>query len=279
MNDLHKNIFSSLKKCNQIGKKLSSDGTYILTDGMMIGYTSQNQDEVEAVGLGISFIETKILSKMDALPYMNILIDGNLLYQTAQDGEFLQFSVDSKNVYIEFKTMETEEISVGFKLLALKKGFSEESIDSGLLTNFEKSDIDLYELYLNYKKNNKPKTKSVIKKLECPIINNFNKNKIIKKTNKVINEILKSKFIGYKELQPEIYDRLYNSTQPIEFKISSENEDGTRVIRLMKSILSGGSSKSTCELRLFDSDDYSYLIIELTMSGFVVCNIYKVVNF
>lgn len=276
---IHKNIFSALKKCNQIGKKLSTSGLYILTDGMMIAYEDQNQDEVEAVGLGIAFIETKVMSKMDALPYMNILIDGNTLYQLSQDGEFLRFTTDSRNIYIEFKTVETEEVSDGFKSLALEKGFSEESIMSGLLTNFEKSDIDLYELYLKYKKENKTKTKSVVKKLECPIIHNLSKNKIIKKANKVINEICSSTFVGYKELQQEIYDRLYDASQPVEFKIVPDDENDVRVIRLMKSVLNGGSSKSNCELRLFDRDHYSYLIVELTVSGFVVCNIFKVVNF
>ena len=57
-----KALFSALKKCNQIGKKLSYDGTYIMVSGMMMGYTWQDMDETEARGLCVSFIESKLLT-------------------------------------------------------------------------------------------------------------------------------------------------------------------------------------------------------------------------
>lgn len=273
----HKDIFSALKKCNQIGKKLATNGKYILTDGMMIGYCKPAQEEHEAVGLGISFIDSKVLSKMDALPYMNIIIDGDELYQVSQESEFLQFTVDNNNVYIEFKAVETEEISDTFVEFAIEKGFKEEDIQSGLLTNFEKSDIDLYELYLNFKKNNKPKTKSIIKRVICKRVYKSDDCKILRKTKKVFKQLEQCKFLGYKELQPEIYEKLYNANQPLEFKINIDNE--THIIRLMKSVLNGGSAKSDCEIRIVGNEYSSYTIIELGVSGFIICNIFRIVDF
>ena len=73
-----KTLFSALKKCNQIGKKLSYDGTYIMVSGMMMGYTWQEMDETEARGLCVSFIESKLLNKLDALPYIGLKINGNM---------------------------------------------------------------------------------------------------------------------------------------------------------------------------------------------------------
>lgn len=273
----HKDIFSALKKCNQIGKKLATNSKYILTNGMMIGYCKPAQEEHEAVGLGIAFIDNKILSKMDALPFMNIIIDGDELYQISQESEFLQFTVDNRNVYIEFKALETEEISDAFLEFASEKGFKEEDIQTGLLTNFEKSDIDLYELYLNYKKNNKPKTKTVIKRVECERIYRQDDCKILRKTIKVFKQLEKCNFLGYKELQPEIYEKLYNANQPIEFKINIDEE--VHIIRLMKSVLSGATAKTNCEIRLLGNDNKTYIIIELQMSGFIICNIFRIIDF
>lgn len=275
----HKSIFSSLKKCNQIGKKLATDGKYILTNGMMIGYKKPDQDETEAVGLGVAFIENKILSKMDALPFMNIEIDGNLLYQTYQDCEFIKFSIDKDNLYIEFKATETEEEFVGFRELALKKGFKEDDINLGISTNFDKTvDIDLYELYINYKKTYKSKTKIVTKNIICKRIYKIGDSKILKKSKKIFTKLEKCNFLGYKELQSEIFDKLINATQPIEFKINLENNE-IYSLRLMKSILNGATSKTNCEIRLLGNDDYSYLIVELDVSGFIICNIFRVIKF
>ena len=275
-----KDIFSSLKKCNQIGKKLSTSGKYILIDGMMIGYQKPKMDETEANGLGISFIENKLLSKMDGLPYIGVEIDGNELYQVYQDSEFIKFMIDSTYLYLEFKSTETEEESDGFKELALEKGFKESDIDIGLATNFDSTtDIDLYELYINYKKTYKPKTKVVTKTIKYRIIKNVEDCKILRKTRKVFKRIENAKFLGYKELQPEIFDKLFNATQPIEIKINNEITNDVFILRLMKSVLNTATSKSNCEMRLLDCGEYSYLIVEIGISGFITCNIYRVVNY
>lgn len=273
----HKTIFSSLKKCNQVGKKLSSSGKYILIDGMMIGYQKPEMDETEAVGLGISFIEEKILNKMDAIPYIGIEIDGNLLYQTCQECEFIQFTIDKKFLYIEFKALEADDESNSFKEYAIEKGYKPKDIDIGLSSNFA-NDIDLYELYINYKKSYKPKMKTVIKSIDCRIIKDINDSKILKKCRKIIKQLEQSKFLGYKELQPEIFERLFTASQPIELKINID-DDKIYPIRLMKSVLNTATSKSTCEIRLLSCDDFSFLVIEITSSGFITCNVYRVINF
>ena len=273
----HKTIFSSLKKCNQIGKKLSTSGKYILINGMMIGYQKPAMDETEAAGLSVSFIEDKILNKMDAIPYIGIEIDGNLLYQISQECEFIQFTIDDSFLHIEFKALEADNDSDSFKKFAIEKKYKPEDIDIGLATNFT-NDIDLYELYINYKKSYKPEMKTVIKSIDCKIIKNIEDSKILKKSKKIIGQLENAKFLGYKELQPEIFERLFMSSQPIELKINID-DDKMYSIRLMKSVLNTATSKSTCEIRLLGHDDFSFLIIEITSGGFITCNIYKVINF
>ena len=119
-----KTIFSNLKKCNQIGKKLSSDGIYILVSGMMIGYDDLPLDATEANSLSISFIESKILEKMDAIPYIGIMIDGNKLYQMASEFDFDRISIDSQYLNIEFIGYETSDSQVidDFRAAAKEKG-------------------------------------------------------------------------------------------------------------------------------------------------------------
>ena len=106
-----KALFSALKKCNQIGKKLSYDGTYIMVSGMMMGYTWQDMDETEARGLCVSFIESKLLNKLDALPYIGLKINGNELYSASQEYEFERFTINSDYLFIEFKATEATEAS------------------------------------------------------------------------------------------------------------------------------------------------------------------------
>lgn len=273
-----KTIFSTLKKCNQIGKKLSNNGVYLMVSGMMIGYSEQQMDETEAQGLGISFIENKLLSKLDAIPYIGLKIDGNQLYQYSQEYDFEKFSISNEYLNIEFKATEAtdEDFNNDFKKDALKKGYNENSIDIGISNNFS-NDIDLYEFYLNYKKTYKPKVKILTKSVKCKIIDYD--NKILKKANSIISSLEKCTFLGYKELQPEIFDRMISSTQPVDMKIPiGDNKNDSYPIRLMKSLFNTASTKSSCELRLVDADIYKYLIIEITNSGFITCMIYKVID-
>lgn len=275
----HKEIFTALKKCNQVGKKLASNGKYILTDGMMIAYKKPEQDETEANGLSVAFIDNKVMSKMDALPFMNIEIDGNLLYKISQEGEFIQFTADRNNLYIEYNAYELEDISDKFREFAMSKGFKEEEINLALETNFENNtDIDLYELYLKYSKKNE-QVVTVSKTAAFKRIKKQEESKILKKCVKTLNKLNGCRFIGYEELSSEDMEKLVNSTQPIEFKIKSDDDNETYIIRLMKSILSGANAKAACELRLFNNGKHLYLIVEIGVSGFIICNLFRVVNF
>ena len=120
----HDEIFNALKKCNQIGKKLAT-GKYILVSGMMIGYDELDPLETEAYGLSVCFIENKLLSKMNAIPYIGIEIDGNELYQVSQECKFIKFTVDSNYLNIEFDMVTTTDSSFNdeFMNLAIDKGY------------------------------------------------------------------------------------------------------------------------------------------------------------
>lgn len=272
----HKEIFSTLKKCNQIGKKLSKNGYYLLVSGMMIGYTFQDMDETEASSLSISFIENKLLDKLDALPYIGLIIPGNDLYQISQECEFNQFTIDKDNLYIEFTATETTDVSFNndFKEVAIAQGFDANNIDIGLQSDFS-NDIDLYELFINYKKTYKPKIQITTKSILCKIIND--NNKILKKSNSIIKNISNGEFLGYKELSTEVFERILMATQPIELNIQIKN-NGQYTLRVMKSIFTTATTKSMCELRIIRSGDFDYLIVEISTAGFVTCNIYKVIN-
>lgn len=270
-------IFGALKKCNQIGKKLSLDGIYLLVSGMMIGHKFQDISEPEASGLGISFIESKILNKLGAIAYIGIKIDGNLLYQMSKEYEFKNFDIDDKYLNINFNaTIATDEsFNDDFKLAALERGFKDVEIDDGIASNFN-NDIDLYEFYLKYKKVYKPSVKTTIKSLKCKIIKDD--EKILKKSNSVIDKLSTGKFIAYKTMSSEIIERILEASQPIEIKLESE-EKKIYILRIMKSLFLTASSKSECEIRLIGNGDFNYLIIEIINSGFITCIVYKIINF
>ncbi len=270
----HDEIFNALKKCNQIGKKLAT-GKYILVSGMMIGYDELDPLETEAYGLSVCFIENKLLSKMDAIPYIGIEIDGNELYQVSQECKFIKFTVDSSYLNIEFDMVTTTDSSFNdeFMNLAIDKGYDKDEIKTEI-NNMFANNIDLYELYLNFKKEYKPQTKNIIKTVRCKIIDKH--NNILKKSKDIINDLKVSHFLGYKELRPEIIERILGSSQPINVQVDTENTKFS--IRIMKSLLVSATSKSNCEFRIFENNKFSYLVVEVSNSNFITCTIYKIIN-
>jgi hypothetical protein len=271
--------YSALKKCNNIGKKLNKSSSYILINAMMLGWNEQGMDETEANPLGVSFIETKLLEQLGALAYLGIMIDGNKLYQYDKTYEFSKFQLTDKYLNIIYISDEIETlsdcqsvISSKFGKYALEKGFTKKDIEEGAYTEYMNSDIELYELYIKFKKGLISNTVRKEKIVKCRIIdsNNF----ILKKTNKVMSKLKSANVIYEKDIEPDLFNTVLNNNRPIVIKFN--NKGSKPIIRLMKSLFNTATTKSNISMKVVENEDNSYLILYVGNTGFLTCLVYRV---
>ena len=266
------NIFTALKKCNNIGKKLGS-GTYIIVDGMLISEGVDDENETASSPFAISFLDDKLIKQLDALAYIGLEVDGLKLYEYINNYEFDGFNVSDKYIYAIFNTTYVDDKGFinDFNNILREKGYTEEQIGYHEFMMYS-ADINVYEEYIKYKKSNKPK--EIHTHINLPLKVITEKHELLKKANNIIDELSTRELVGEKELLPEIYSKILESKSPVELDV------GDIHLRLMKSLFVTGTTKSKVLIKkIFCSKNTRYLIIEIENSGITTCNIYKILKY
>lgn len=279
-----KKCFNAFKKCNEIGKKMTPSSEYVLINGMIIAYQNtfdkDDKNNYVAYGVNISFIDKKICEDLDALCYIPILVNGTEVYRMNKEYEFNRFEIDDDNLYLIYRGLFTDNSSFNdnFIELAKSKGFHESYIKSEINSQFN-NDIDLFELYLKYSKEYKPKKEYKEFKIKCEILKN--ENDIIQKSNKVIKQLHKCKYVTEKDVDTEIFQRILNSGKPTVFKFKDDNNNEIFKVRLMKSLFKTASTSSKINIKLLkdEDNDFYYLLLNIINKGFHTVIVYRAVNY
>lgn len=279
-----KKCYSAFKKCNEIGKKMTSSSLYVLVNGMIIAYQNtfdkDDKEDYVAYGVNISFIDEKFCKDLDALCYIPILVNGTDVYRMDKEYDFDRFEINDDYLFLVYKGLQVDEsdFTNDFIELAKSKGFNESHIKDEILCNFA-NDIDLYELYLNYKKTYQPTEKHREFKIQCEILKS--ENNIIKKSNEITNQLLNTEFIMEKEIDDNIYQRIINSGKPTTLKFKDDNENEIFKLRMMKSLFKTASATSKISVKLCknEDDDFYYVLLNIINKGFHTVIIYRAIDF
>ena len=279
-----KKCFNAFKKCNEIGKKMTPSSEYVLINGMIIAYQNtfdkDDKNNYVAYGVNISFIDKKICEDLNALYYIPILVNGTEVYRMNKEYEFNRFEIDDDNLYLIYRGLFTDNSSFNdnFIELAKSKGFHESYIKSEINSQFN-NDIDLFELYLKYSKEYKPKKEYKEFKIRCEILKN--ENDIIQKSNKVIKQLHKCKYIMEKDVDTEIFQRILNSGKPTVFKFKDDDNNEIFKVRLMKSLFKTASTSSKINIKLLkdEDNDFYYVLLNIINKGFHTVIVYRAVNY
>ena len=267
------NIYSALKKINQIGKKMSNSGKYILVSGMMISIDTNDRYDTQPNGATITFIDPSILKKMDAIPMIGLEIDGTELYDQSKN-EFNKITCDlNGNVKVHFSADEFEDNSFIHDFVNSMKnhGYDEELVKDAIIRNFDniETDIDIYDKYIKFK-NSYSKENRVVDK--CVVMNKIDyDNKILSKFNKIIDDIYSGKCVYHEDYSKESSEKILNSKKPI----SIYNKEIGHTIRIMKSLFKCTSSTSSISIKIIKCDNWYYLILGVNNPGFDTISIYK----
>ena len=279
----NKKCFTAFKKCNEIGKKMTPSSEYVLTNGMIIAYQNKfpkdDKDELSAYGVNISFIDNKICENLDALYYIPLLVNGSDVYRMNKEYKFDRFEVDNDYVYLIYKGLHADDSDFinDFLELGESKGFHKSYIQSEINNNFN-NDIDLYELYINYKKIYKPKERYKEFKLKCKILKE--KNNILKKSDEIIEKLSNCKYISEKDMDSEIYQRIINSEKPTVFRFKDNKNNDIFRVRLMKSLFKTSTTSSKIHIKILkDDEDFYYILLNIINRGFHTVIIYKAINY
>lgn len=279
-----KKCFNALKKCNEIGKKMTQSSIYVLINGMIIAYQNKydkdDKNEYVAYGVNISFIGDKLCKDLDALCYIPVIINGTDFYRMTKEYQFNRFEIDDDYLYIIYRGLFTDDSNFNndFIELAKSKGYHESYIQSEINNGFN-NDIDLYEIYLNYKKTYKPKEQYKEFKIECKILKDS--NDIIDKSNDIISELELCEYITEKDMDSEIYQKIMNSGRPTVFKFRDNNDNEIFKIRLMKSLFKTASTSSNINIKLLknENNNFYYVLLNIINKEFHTVIIYRAVNY
>lgn len=280
-----KKCYTAFKKCNEIGKKMSPSSMYILVNGMMISYQDKfdegDKEEYVAHGINISFIDEKICKDLDALCYIPLLINGTDVYRMNKEYDFDRFEINEDYLYLVYKGIVADEsdFTNDFIDFAIDKGFNKEYVWNEIQSNFS-NDIDLLEIYIKYKKQYKPKEKYKEFKIECEILKE--ENDMIKKSNKIIKELLSSNIIAEKDIDDAIYQRVLIMEKPTTLKFRNDNDEEVFKLRVMKSLFRTGSTSSKTSIKICknkDDDNSYYILLNIINKGFHNVIVYRAINY
>ena len=140
------------------------------------------------------------------------------------------------------------------------------------------NDIDLYELYLKYKKTFKPKESHTEFDLKCKIISED--DRILKKAKSIKHDLKQYDEVSRKDIEDEIYTRIIESDKPVLMKFKTDNKKYK--LRLMKSLFKTCVKSSKSYISILDNDENDnifYSLIHVINKGFDTVNIYKCINY
>ena len=269
-------IYKTLLKVNQVGKKLTTNSKYILNNGIVFGYSKQEMSDVEANPVSIGIIDEKLCKKINGFDRYGLLIDGNELYKMSQEYDFdhISLSPESININFVYYAVDDNKYIEDFQNLLKDKGFKDEDIKIAAGTNYT-SNIDMYDLYLGYKKNVEPSNTKHFCVVKCYFtnINNF----MYKKVSEIIYKIHDSKSIYEEDIKQEILDIITGSAQPVIRNLHSNIGDIS--IRLMKSMFNPISTKNSAALSIRIYNEDLYLITITNNPAVTIFNIFKIIKY
>lgn len=271
-------IYKTLLKVNQIGKKLSNTSEYILSNGIILGYSKQEMSDTEANPVSVGFIDKSLHKKLDGLgDHIGLLINGDDLYEHSKNDEFDSIEISKDSIIINFVHYSVNESSYeeNFKDLLRSKGYSDEDIEISYMSNYM-NNIDIYDLFLKYKKDYVPvKEKSIIG-FKCYFA--YTNNYMYKKSENIISELTNSKLLYTENINRDILDIMLTSKQPVIRKCELMNGNNIKV-RLMKSLFMPISSKNDAYIHIFESSKRYLLITQIELTGVTLFNIFQIVDY
>lgn len=277
-----KKCFNALKKCNEIGKKMTQSSVYVLINGMIIAYQNKydkdDKNDYVAYGVNISFASDKICKDLDALCYIPLVINGIDFYRMNKEYQFNRFEINDDYLFIIYRGLFTNnsDFNNDFIQIAKSKGYHESYIQSEINNGFN-NDIDLYEIYLKYKKTYKPKEEYKEFKIKCKILKK--ENDIINKSNDIISKLKSCEYVSEKKIDPEIYKKIMNSGRPTVFKFRDDDDNEIFKIRLMKSLFKTASTTSNVNIKLLKNKEFYYILLNIINKEFHTVIIYKAINY
>jgi len=253
---------------------------------MMLFHPVEEDEEYYSeydIGFSVTFIDDTILKNMEGLEHIPLFIDGSKFYQMNKENGsgFKRFEIDDDYVHLVYDAIELPEINLmlEFKAHALVLGFDADTINFGILSDFE-NDIDLYDAFIQFRNENKPVPRTIESKLSIPIIKED--NPILKLSNELITKLKNTKrdLVQEKELSAEVLDRILAAEKPVVMGFEFGGNIGTYKIRLMKSLFKTATAKSPVDLKVVPCDDgIFYNIISVKNKNFYTCNVYRVINY
>lgn len=271
-------IYKSLIKINQIGKKLAPHSHYILSNGCLLSHTKQEMADIIANPITIAFIDNKLLKGIDGLGNnIGILIDGDNLYKYSQEYEFENIEILENGININFiyYSVNSSTYDDDFKKILKDKGFSDDDISLAAVNNYT-SNMDIYDLYLKYKKTYEPKKEKTLISLFCEYAktNNF----MYKKCEYAIDLLNNSNLLYDDDIIQEVLDIITDAKQP-KVKTFNLNNGKEIKIRLMKSIFNPISAKSIAGIMILQYKNIYILVSRIIVSGITVFNIFRILDF
>lgn len=270
--------YKALLKVNQIGKKISNNSKYILSNGIILGYSKQIMSDTEANPVSIGFIDKSILKNINDLGTgKGLLINGNTLYQYSKDYEFDSISEIDDGISINFIYYAVDDNAYieNFKDILRENKFSEDEIKRAEPSNFT-INMDMYDLFLNYKKNCKPVQQKTIVSIELKYVYTY--NFMYKKAEEVINLLNNYNLVYKEDIEREILDIIIGNNQPVIRKFKLCNGEKIK-IRLMKSIFSPIASKNNASISIYNDEDDYVLCAKSECTGVSLFNIYRILKY
>lgn len=272
-------IYKALIKVNNIGKKISLTSNYILSNGIIFGYSKQTMSLTEANPISIGFIDNSLYKKLNGIgDKIGLLIDGNLLYEYSNKYDFDSIDIDQygMNINYIYYAVDDNAYIENFKQILKNKKFKESEIEKAEISGFT-SDMDMYDLLLKYKKEVSPSLEKTIISIQCKFAtcDNF----MYKYSEKIIDMLLNSECLYEEdEIDRNILDLILSNKQPIIRKLYLNNDKKLKV-RLMKSLFNPIASKNNAGIYIYKNNHDYIMSIKIELSGVVLFNIYKVLDY
>lgn len=281
-----KKIYNALIKCNDIGRKLSDKSYYVFINGMMMFHPVPTDSEYFSehdIGATVAFIYDNILDDLGDIAYIPLFINGKELYSMDKENKknFKYIEVKDNKVNIVYDLFEASgtEMRIEFTKLALSKGYDNDSILECINSN-NVSDLDLWDMFIKFKKEFKATPKKVEKKFSLDILSED--NIILNLFEKYKKESLsfKKDMLLEKDISQDSLVKIFESNKPVVIKFNFD-EIGTYRFRLMKSLFRTCTTKNEVSIKVIpiDAKELFQNILLIRHKNFLVCASYRSINY
>lgn len=273
-------VYKTLLKINQVGKKMAPHTKYIISNGILIAYNKQAMGDTEANPVSIGFVEDKLHKKLEGIgDSIGVKVNGDELYKMSQEYDFdsIEYCEDEQCLKVNFVyySINNNSYEENFKNILRDKGFKDQDIETASMLNYT-NNMDMYDLFLNYKKNVSPQKEKTFINVICKFVNvdNF----MIKKSDKIIDELNESELLYDEDIEREILDIIISTNQPVIRKLYLINDEVLRV-RFMKSIFSPIASKNNAGIKIYKSNKRYILVSKIELAGVTLFNIFQILKY